>query len=152
MKLATPYLRSRHLIELFLKMNADLIINIPYYNSTLFEYIQKTMTKLETKLSDTNEILYDILIGKIFEILGNQKIFPVIYLFDEHNELFKENLLNDIFLRNFKTWTGITSGVRNINLFLFILYRLEQQLFILVLLILNLNLIFLMENNIVYVI
>ena len=104
---------AKYFIDTFFNLNADIASNLSLY------YKNKTITLLDLCIQTTekNALRH---IDLLMITLGKQAKYPVFYIFDEHNELFKETNNRKLsfydthyeFLRTFVTWTGLASGVK----------------------------------------
>ena len=114
---------AKYFIDTFFNLNADIASNLSLY------YENRMITLLDLCIQTTKEnALYHI--DLLMITLKKQAKYPVFYIFDEHNELFKKD--DDIrqsfygyhykFLRTFVTWTGLASGVK----FLFFKYLINN--------------------------
>jgi hypothetical protein len=92
---------SEFLLNLFLDANADLATKVLLDTertgySNLYEFLKKNS-------------FHGSHVDDLFFILRSQTAYPVLYLFDEHNELFKGK--SNVLMNDFKKWTGRTGGV-----------------------------------------
>jgi hypothetical protein len=124
-------------IKIFRDLNADIAANIPacYTKRTLLQLANSTNN--DTAIRDMDEL---------FDTLKAQEGYAVFYIFDEHNELYKERKgksflqEHNTFLGRFTQWTGPTGGVLLYVLPSLIFKRNAQLLFTLARLTPNLNL------------
>ena len=95
-------------MEIFRNLNADIAASIPSINSkrTLLDLVLSTT--YETAMEDMEEL---------FDTLKAQEEYGVFYIFDEHNEIYREPDGGNSFLHNhpeflgrFTRWTGPTGG------------------------------------------
>ena len=101
---------SESFLDAFCDLNADLAMELPAAHSpcTLLELASDTSGKRSASSR----------MSELMRSLSRQKVFPVLYILDEHNEMFKVNSNGNTrieehlnFLRGFTQWTGFTSGV-----------------------------------------
>ncbi len=96
-------------IRTFRDLNADIAANIPVVDST--------QSLLDLALSTTPDNA-SLNMDSLLDTLKRQTQYGVLYIFDEHNELYRKpdkgnSPLHDFprFLNRFTRWTGATGGV-----------------------------------------
>jgi hypothetical protein len=121
---ADESMMAMRFIRYFRDLNADLAATIPAINSDRTLLDLALATTATTALRDQIELL---------DTLKTQEKHAVLYILDEHNELFREPAGGNSFLHNhperlgfFTRWTGPTGGVRNILNILLTLHRSAQ--------------------------
>jgi len=107
---------AKHFLKHFRVLNADLASNIKSSESkrTLFDIVNSS--NYETSLRDMSEVM---------TTLKSYRKSAVFYIFDEHNELFREIMGGKPilyrypdFLGHFNKWTGLTRGARTITIYI----------------------------------
>jgi hypothetical protein len=105
---------NAYLLSRFYKLNADLAAQTSLSPETT-AFFPEMRTMLDLAYWGAVDPQYQgkrqSLVNSLMLDLGAQRERPVLYTVDEHHEIWKANLENDYFLRNFMIGTGLCAGV-----------------------------------------